>query len=136
MRILVILFLFVTVLSCRSSVQKDILPPKKMQTILWDIMQADEMAEYNSTNDSSFKGVAKHIGYYQNIFAIHKVSRETFKKSLNYYKDHPASLKPILDSLQHFAQRLQASDTNKKKAPNPIGSDTSKRKLHVRIHGM
>jgi hypothetical protein len=107
-----------------------------MQTVLWDMMQADEMAEYHSTNDSSFKGIASHIVYYQNIFAIHKVSRESFKNSLNYYKDHPASLKPILDSLQHFAQRLQASDTNKKKAPNPIGSDTSKRKLHVRIHGM
>ena len=136
MRILVILFLFVNVLSCKSSVQKDILPPKKMQTILWDMMQADEMAEYNSTNDSSFKGVAKHIVYYQNIFAIHKVSRETFKKSLNYYKDHPASLKPILDSLQHFAQRLQVSDTSKKKTPKPIDSDTLKRKLHVRIHKM
>jgi len=107
-----------------------------MQTVLWDLMQADEMAEYYSTTDSSFKGIAKHTVYYQNIFAIHKVSRESFKNSLNYYKDHPASLKPILDSLQRFAQRLHTSDTNKKKTSNPIGSDTLKRKLHVRIHGM
>lgn len=103
---------------------------------MWDMMQADEVTEYYSTNDSSFKGIARHIVYYQNIFAIHKVSRESFKKSLNYYKDHPASLKPILDSLQRFAQRSQTSDTNKKKASNPIGTDTLKRKLHVRIHGM
>jgi len=135
MRNLLFLVLFVTILSCKSSVPKDILPPKKMQAVLWDMMQADEMMEYYSTNDSSFKGISKHTVYYQNIFAIHKVSRESFKNSLNYYKDHPASLKPILDSLQRFAQRSQSSDTNKKKVFKP-GHDTLKRKLHVPIHGM
>lgn len=135
MRNLLFLVLFVTILSCKSSVPKDILPPKKMQAVLWDMMQADEMIEYYSTNDSSFKGISKHTVYYQNIFAIHKVSRESFKNSLNYYKDHPASLKPILDSLQRFAQRSQSSDTNKKKVFKP-GHDTLKRKLHVPIHGM
>lgn len=136
MRSLLILGLFIIIFSCKSSVPKDILPPKKMQTVLWDMMQADEMAEYYSTSDSGFKGIDKHTVYYQNIFAIHKVSKESFKKSLDYYKDHPASLKQILDSLQRFAQPLQKSDTNKKKASNPIGRDTLKRKLHVRIHGM
>jgi hypothetical protein len=134
MKSLLILAVFISALSCNSSTPKDILPQKKMQDVLWDMMQADEMAEYYSTTDSSFKMVAKHVDYYQKIFEIHKINKESFTASLKYYKDHPARLKPIFDSLQRFAQRLQNTDTLNKKPANPLSIDSSKRKLHVRIH--
>ena len=107
-----------------------------MQAVLWDMMQADEMAEYYSTSDSSFKGIDKHLIFYQNIFAIHKVTKASFKESLNYYRDHPIGLKTIFDSLQHFGQRLLNKDTLNKKRFHPMTADTSTRKLHVRIHSM
>jgi len=134
MKKLLVLGVFISALSCNSSMPKDILSAKKMQDILWDMMQADEMAEYYSTRDSSFTMVAKHVDYYQRIFEIHKISKERFTKSLKYYKDHPARLKPIFDSLQRFAQRSQNTDTLNKKTANPLSIDSSKRKLHVRIH--
>src|SRR5215203_1562316 len=136
MRNSLILIVFIGSFSCNSSVSKDILPAKKMQAVLWDMMQADEMAEYYSASDSSFKAIANRIVYYQKIFAIHKISKESFTRSLDYYKDHPASLRPIIDSLQHFGQRLQNLDSLTKKSSNPTSTDSAKRKLHVRIHPM
>jgi len=136
MKHVLLLALFFILLSCNSSVHTDILPPKKMQAVLWDMMQADEMAEYYSAGDSSFRGIDKHVVFYQNIFAIHKVTKASFKESLNYYRDHPASLKTIFDSLQHFGQRLLNTDTLNKKHFGPMTGDTATRKLHVRIHPM
>lgn len=107
------------------------LPPKKMQAVLWDVMQADEMAEYYSQKDSSFKELSKHADYYQKVFAIHKISKSDFARSMKYYQDHPASLKPILDSLQSFGQRSQDNDSLQKKQSVPLHKDTTKRKLHI-----
>jgi hypothetical protein len=130
--------LFLTVIlgfSCKSSVPSDILPPKKMGAVLWDVMQADEMAEYYGSMDSSYRHLAKHSEYYQKVFAIHKVAKQDFIKSLSYYEDHPADLKSILDSLQSYAQRIDRADTAKKPAtPVVIDSNFKKRLLHKQPH--
>ncbi len=127
MKSLKILLLGFCILSCKSSVTKDVLPPKKMQAVLWDVMQADEMSEYYSAKDSAFRSLPKHVDYYQKIFSIHKITKDDFTKSLSYYENHPAAFKTILDSLQSFAERQQKADSSKK-SYNPIGNDTTKRK--------
>ncbi|MGZ3845273.1 MAG: DUF4296 domain-containing protein [Flavisolibacter sp.] len=120
--------------ACKSSVPSDVLPPKKMQAVLWDIMQADELADYYSTSDSSFKALSKHIVYYRKVFAIHQISKDAFTRSLKYYQEHPASLKPILDSLQRHQQILQEKDSVSRQHIGPIVRDSLKRKLLVRPH--
>jgi hypothetical protein len=127
-----ILFFIVFLFSCKSSVPKDVLPPKKMQAVLWDVMQADEMAEYYSAKDSSFRGLGKHVDYYQKIFSIHKITKQDFTRSLSYYENHPAAFKTILDSLQSFGERTQKADTLKK--PEKIAADTAIKKhfLHIK----
>jgi hypothetical protein len=134
MRSLRILIFTVCFFSCTSSVPKDVLPPKKMQTVLWDVMQADEMAEYYSVKDSTFHGLAKHADYYQKVFSIHKVSKEDFTRSLRYYENHPAALKTILDSLQKFGERLQKRDTLNKNQYGQANRDSSKKKLADTLH--
>jgi hypothetical protein len=133
MKRLGIILLIVCTFSCKSSAPKDVLSPQKMQAVLWDVMQADEMAEYYSTSDSTFKELPKHVDYYQKVFMIHKISKEDFTRSLLYYQNHPSELKPILDSMQRFGQRLQDKDSLAKKPYNPIGNDTTKRKLHMKV---
>ena len=127
-----ILIFVVFIFSCNSSVPKDILPPKKIQAVLWDVMQADEMAEYYSASDSGFKRLSKHVDYYQKIFAIHKINKEDFTRSLSYYENHPARLKPILDSLQSFGHRLERADSLKK-SKTPIVTDSILKKPHFPI---
>jgi len=134
MRFFGILISTVLFFSCKSSVPNDVLPPKKMQAVLWDVMQADEMAEYYSASDSSFMGLSKHVDYYQKVFAIHKIKKEDFTRSLTYYENHPGRLKPILDSLQSFGQRLQSADSLKK-SKQPALTDTSlKKRVPVKHH--
>ena len=113
MRVIGVFVFIIVLLSCKSLIPKEVLPPKKMQAVLWDVMQADELAEYYSTKDSSFKRLGKHVDYYQKIFSIHRITKEDFTRSLSYYEDHPAALKPILDSLQSFGERLQRADSLK-----------------------
>ena len=120
--------------SCKSAVPKDILPPSKMQAVLWDLMQADEMADYYLPSDSSFKGLSKHVDYYNKVFAMHRVSKDVFTKSLKYYQDHPANLKPVLDSLQHYGQTLQQNDSLYGQHRGPIIKDSAKRKPLVKLH--
>lgn len=107
----------------------DVLPPKKMQAVLWDVMQADAMAEYYNEGDSSFKSLAKHADYYQKVFAIHKINKEEFVKSLSYYEDHPTRLKSILDSLQSLGQRIDKVDTVKKEQPTITVDSNFKKRL-------
>lgn len=133
MKKLPVLFLAVLIFSCKSSVPGDVLPPKKMQAVLWDVMQADAMAENYAATDSTFRGLSKHVDYYQKIFAIHKISKEEFTKSLLYYENHPSRLKPILDSVQSFAQRLDQSDTVvRPHSPVTIDSNFKKRLLPIK----
>ena len=129
------LFVFsfcVFIVSCRPTVPKNILPPAKMKLVLWDVMQVDELAEYNP--DSSLRNLSKHVDYYQKVFAIHKISKEDFKRSLVYYENHPASFKTILDSLQSYGERLQHADSLKRFSP-PHQMDSALKKragIHIR----
>jgi hypothetical protein len=134
MKKLGILILLSCFVSCKSSIPKDVLPPKKMQAVLWDVLQADEVADYYASRDSTFKGLAKHVDYYQKVFAIHKITKDDFARSLKYYQDHPASLKIVLDSLQQFGQSLQAKDSLSKKPATPVINDSIKRKLQLKPH--
>jgi hypothetical protein len=127
MRNFLILIFAVSLFSCKSSVPGDVLPPKKMQAVLWDVLQANEMAEYYGAADSTFKSLSKNTEYYQQVFAIHKISKEDFTRSLSYYENHPSRLKPILDSLQSSIQRLDKADTIAKPGP-PIVVDTNLKK--------
>jgi hypothetical protein len=127
MRSFLTLIFVVLIFSCKSSVPPDVLSPKKMQAVLWDVMQADAMAEYYGATDSTFKSLSKHADYYQKIFGIHKISKEDFTRSLTYYEDHPVRLKPILDSLQGFVQRLDKADTMERPHP-PVIADTNFKK--------
>ena len=117
-RIILILVLF---LSCSRPLPKDVLPPDKMKIVLWDVLRADELADYNLMTDTSLNRIQTYIGYYQEILNIHQLSREKFRKSLVYYENHPALFKMILDSLQNYADREQKADSlHQAKPSHPV----------------
>lgn len=96
------LFLIFIACSCSSenNVPDGILPPAKMETILDDLMRADEYLTNHLLRDTSIKRDSMSKIFYQKVFQLHKVSKETFKSSMNYYEMHPDLLKPVLDSLE------------------------------------
>lgn len=99
--LLIVLLIFFTV-GCKNKngVPGSVLPRKKMQLVLWDMMRADQfLTDYVLNKDSSLKRTNESLKYYQQIFAIHKISKEEFQHSLSFYKSHPILLKEIMDSI-------------------------------------
>ena len=86
--------------SPKEPIPNEVFPVKKMQAVLWDVMRADEIANYYKAKDSTIDLLSKHIQLYDTIFSIHKVTKEDFKRSLQFYQSRPDLLKIILDSLQ------------------------------------
>jgi len=76
-----------------------------MQAVLWDMMRADELVNYYGYTDSTFKKIDRNIELYQKIFQIHRIKKETFQKSLQYYQRRPDMLQPIIDSLKSLTER-------------------------------
>jgi hypothetical protein len=106
-RTLLFAFIVVLISACSPSPEKKILPPIQMQSLLWDVMRADELAAYYAQKDTGFSDMQKYTDYYQDILQIHDVSKLQFRTSLKYYLSHPDEFKPILDSLQSFAEKAQ-----------------------------
>ncbi len=124
----IVLLLFFTI-GCKSKndIPNNVLPPPKMQLILWDMMRADQfLSDYVLNKDSSLKKIPESLKYYQQIFAIHKVTKEEFQHSFSFYQSHPVLLKALMDSISKpvdaAPKQLAKPDTA---SPIP-GQDTSK----------
>ena len=123
MKIILVFLLMACLISCQRNVPRDILPPAKMEAVLWDLMQADEVVDYYLPADSSYKLLSKRQSVYQSVFGTHKISKRDFDKSYAYYLNNPKLLKTVFDSLHASAERLQRIPTAPGKVP-----DTSLRK--------
>lgn len=103
---LLILFFSVVIVSCKrkNKIPGDVLPPQKMEAVLWDIMRADKfLSDYVFYTDTSKEKKAESIKLYQQVFTIHDITKEKFQHSFSWYKSHPAFLKSIMDSLNSNA---------------------------------
>ena len=128
------------VFSCKPSVPDGILKPDKMKLVLWDISRADELVNYYSIKDSTFKKQDKYNSFYDTVFRVHGITNFQFNESLQYYQDRPVLLKTILDSLTKYGERRQrhfdtvltkkiAGDTSVRKPSLPDSLKRKKRSL-------
>lgn len=101
----ILTFLVVITFGCKDQedIPADILPPKKMELVLWDVLRADEITNLKVIKDSNINKVDTSLALYDRAFQVHKISVEQFKTSLDYYQAHPALLQSIIDSLQFRA---------------------------------
>ena len=77
----------------------DILPPDKMEKLIWEQMRADAFTANFIAKDSS-KDARRENGILQEkIFKKYKTNKETFYRSYNYYIEHDKIMKDILDSV-------------------------------------
>jgi hypothetical protein len=98
----------------KDKVPNGILPQKKMQAVMWDMMRADQfLADYVLNKDTSLKKQNESIQLYQKIFLIHNIKKEVFQKSFSFYKNHPDLMKAIMDSISKMP--LVTVDTMKQK---------------------
>jgi Domain of unknown function (DUF4296) len=115
-----ILLLLIVLTGCskKESLPKDILKPDKMEDVLWDMSLADEFVVNYIMKDSTLNKKNESTKHYQQIFTIHKTNLVDFKKSLQFYENHPQLFKPILDSL-NTRQQSSMAELYKPKTPVP-----------------
>jgi hypothetical protein len=93
-------FLFMLGCTSREQIPETVLPPAKMEVVLWDLIRADQFAsDYLLPGDTSLDNQPERVRLYQQVFAIHGITSEEFKRSFQYYQTHPSQLKLVVDSL-------------------------------------
>lgn len=113
MRYLLAFALFIA--SCSSNeIPKDVLPPEKMGAVWYDIVLADELTDFGSITDSTYRKFSKRAGLYDTILQLHKINKEQYKKSERFYQGRPDLVKEIFEDIR------KKIDTSVKKTINPV----------------
>lgn len=96
----VLLLVFALACSSKNTVPSHIIPPSKMQGILWDMFRVGNfVTSYQFPSDTTLQLNKEQIKWYNKVLHIHQVTEAKFKSSMQYYKDHPAILATMMDSL-------------------------------------
>ncbi|HWK08258.1 MAG TPA: DUF4296 domain-containing protein [Puia sp.] len=108
--------------SDKDKVPSGIIPRDEMEKILWDMVQADQYSALYLLKDSARINVKMEtMKLYQEVFLLHQVSREEFRKSFRYYQEHPELTRNVFDSLLSRGNRLRAESYSRPMltAPKP-----------------
>jgi len=111
MRIVAGLLAMLLVAGCsdKDNVPSGIIPREKMEKILWDMVQADQYSSLYLVKDSARINVKTETQkLYEEVFRLHKISREEFRKSFQYYQEHPDLTRSVFDSLVTRGNRQRA----------------------------
>lgn len=109
--------------SCKNSTPKGIIRQKEMQQILWDIARADALSQQLVRVDSTKSIAGESIKLNKEIFKIHNITEEQFKKSYDYYTRHPDIMRAMLDSIN--AEQTRKSTLEMQAKFKRIGKDSA-----------
>lgn len=82
-----------------------------MQRIVWDIIQADEAAMQNKFADSAVNLKTESFRLYDQVFSIHKISRQQFYKSYEYYQQRPQLYRALMNGVKTIADKDRKTST-------------------------
>jgi hypothetical protein len=114
------LYLFVLLFSCsnKQAPEGKMLSSDKMQAVMWDILQADAYTEFYLKKDSSKNSFLQNAALQKKIFSLHKVNKEDFYKSYDYYSSRSSDMRILLDSISAKAERQRNKMVQRKYSPN------------------
>jgi cell division protein FtsI/penicillin-binding protein 2 len=108
MRIFFVLMTVLLLACTNSTVPSDIIPARKMENILWQLMESDEYVNTQVAKDSLKKSSTERMKIYQQVFDLNGTSMAEFKKSYQYYMSRPDITKIMFDSIAAKATRQRA----------------------------
>ena len=111
MRYLIFFITASLIIACsgKEKIPEEVMKPEKMTLVMLDIMRAGGLAEQNMRrlNDSLVKAEEYNARFYKQVFNIHKITKDEFFKSYNYYKAHPDVFKIVIDSVNAINERTK-----------------------------
>ncbi len=95
------------IFSCRdkNKIPGDIVQPKQMQVILFDLLKVDALSDEIAQRDTSKQKLQENVRLQREVFDIHHVRKEDFYKSYQYYLKHKELMSVLLDSVTALANR-------------------------------
>lgn len=97
----------VLLMSCsgKNNVPPEIIQPKKMQLVLWDVIKAQELSGVMARKDSSINEIEETKSLTQKVYEIHNITSGDFDKSYLWYTEHPELMRTIFDSMTVQSER-------------------------------
>ena len=80
-----------------------------MKLVMWDLIKAGEWYSQIISRDSALRNKKEDIRLYEQVFAIHGITKDQFYTSYKYYEAHPVQFKVLIDSLDAFSNREKIS---------------------------
>lgn len=100
---LIYLFAIVFLVACNNGTPKNVLPVNTMKVVMFDMLKADEWYARKLVGDTLLLKVKEDIPLYEQVFAVHKLTKKQFFDSYHYYEAHPVAYKELVDSLESYA---------------------------------
>jgi Domain of unknown function (DUF4296) len=119
--------LFIFIISCvqDKKIPEGIILQNNMRKIMWDMMRADAYVSEFILKDSTKSKLKESSILYEQIFKLHNVTLNDFRKSISFYETRPDLLKTITDSLRNDERR--SIDYQNKQQPRPQADSTFKK---------
>ncbi len=102
----------------KSKVPADVLPHEKMEAVLWDVIQSEQYSAAYLAKDSAHINLKlENLKLYDEVFRLHHVSREEFRKSYQYYMGRADRAQVLFDSLLSKGNRLRTESYSRSYHP-------------------
>lgn len=106
--------LFIMACESNKSIPAGVLPPEKMQEVVWDLMRADQfVVSFALPKDSSLNKESEKIKWYNRVLAIHRISEQQFKESFRYYQTRPDLVATMMDSIARKEEKIDRMPNRK-----------------------
>lgn len=116
--LLIGLLLAVSGCSDKNSVPSGILPHEKMEAVMWDIIQSEQYSATYLAKDSAHVNLKlEDLRLYDEVFRLHQISREEFRKSYQYYMGRADVAQVLFDSLLAKGNRLRSESYSRPYRP-------------------
>ncbi|WP_315817577.1 DUF4296 domain-containing protein [Paraflavitalea speifideaquila] len=118
---LVILFVACT---NKNKIPKDVVPQEQMEKVMWDMIQADRFSSQFLERDSAARKNIKieTLQLYERVFQIHKITKDEFVHSFEFYLSRPDINRVLFDTLAARANRRRADVYTNPDAPQVVDS--------------
>jgi hypothetical protein len=114
-RFLLFFSLSALLFACSSGIPKDVIKPTEFKAVIWDMLKADNLAQEVAARDTSKKLPSQEQKYIAAVLAIHKITKQQFETSLQYYERDPKALGDMLGTVQKLKKKTNKVDISKRK---------------------
>ena len=117
----VLCMLLIAGCSEKDKIPSDVIPKDEMEKIIWDMTLADQYSANYLVKDSARVNVKMEtLKLYETVFRLHKVSRDEFRKSFQFYQGRPDITRTMFDSLLAKGNRARMENYSRPPSTPPV----------------